>query len=62
MVATLGILFSQLGFSLDAIGPIVAVDIFIVNISGVVGMIVRDCELIDISHKMNFIEQENKNG
>ncbi len=62
MVATLGLLFTQLGVNVDAIGPIMASNIFIVNISGVFGMIVRDCELIDISHKMNFIEQENKNG
>lgn len=57
MVATLSILFSQLGFSLGAIGPICAVDIFVVNISGVVGMIVRDCELIDVAHQMNFVHE-----
>lgn len=54
MVATMSILLTQLGFSLDAIGPMTICDIFIANISGVVALIVRDCDLIDLSRQVKI--------
>ena len=49
IIATMTLLLTQLGFSLDSIGLMMASSIFIVNISGVIGMIVRDCDLYDMS-------------
>ena len=49
IIATMTLLLTQVGFSLDSIGLIMAASIFIVNISGVIGIIVRDCDLYDMS-------------
>lgn len=49
IIATMTLLLTQVGFSLDSIGLIVAASIFIVSISGVISMIVRDCDLYDLS-------------
>jgi len=54
MIATLTILLTQLEFSLEAIGFIMIADIFIVNISGVIGLIIRNCDLLDLSRKIKF--------
>ena len=51
VVAMLGLLLTQLGFSLDAIGTMMLADIFVVNISGVPTVIIRDCDLLDLSYK-----------
>jgi len=49
IIATMTLMLTQFGFSLDSIGLMMASSIFIVNISGVVGIIVRDCDLYDLS-------------
>ena len=49
IIATMTLLLTQFGFSLDSIGLMMASSIFIINISGVIGMIVRDCDLYDLS-------------
>ena len=49
IIATLTLLLTQFGFSMDSIGIMMASSIFIINISGVVGIIVRDCDLYDLS-------------
>ncbi len=49
IIATMTLLLTQFGFSMDSLGLIMASSIFIVNISGVVGIIVRDCDLYDLS-------------
>ena len=51
VIAMLGILLTQLGLSLDAIGTMMVADIFVVNISGVPTVIIRDCDLLDLSYK-----------
>ena len=54
MVATLSLLLTQLGFPLDAIGPIAISDIFTINFSVAAALIVRDCDLFDFSHKVKL--------
>jgi len=54
MVAMLGLMLMQLNISLDAIGTIMVADIFVVNISAIVSLIVRDCDLLDLSHKVKW--------
>ena len=54
MVATMSILLTQFELSLDAIGAITICDIFVANISGVVALIIRDCDLLDFSHKVKI--------
>ena len=54
MIATMSIFLTQLGFSLDAIGAITICDIFVANLSGVVALIVRDCDLLDLSKKVKI--------
>lgn len=49
MVALLGILLTQLDISLDAIGTIMLADIFVVNVSGIAQLIIRDCDLLAFS-------------
>ncbi|MBR5913403.1 MAG: cation:dicarboxylase symporter family transporter [Selenomonadaceae bacterium] len=58
MIATLTLLFVQLGFSPDAIGPITIADIFVVNLSGVVALIIRDCDLVDLSHQVKLSDEK----
>lgn len=53
-IAILSLLLTQLDLSLDAIGIIVASDIFIVNFSGVISLVIRDCNLFDLSHKIKI--------
>ena len=54
MVATLTLLFTQLDLSLDAIGAVTIADIFVVNLSGVVALIIRDCDLFDLAQKIKL--------
>lgn len=56
MVAMLSLMLTQLGISLDAIGTIMIADIFVVNISGIVSLIVRDCDLLDLSKKVTWVD------
>lgn len=49
IIATMMLLLTQFGFSFDSIGLMIAANIFIANISGVVGIIIRDCDLFDMS-------------
>lgn len=49
IIATMTLLLTQFGFSMDSIGLMMASNMFIVNISGVVGIIVRDSDLFDLS-------------
>ena len=41
IIAMMSLLIAQLGLSMDALGMIMAANIFVVNISGVIGLIVR---------------------
>ena len=54
IVAVITLLLNHFGFSLDAIGLIMVADAVVVNASSVFGMLVRDCELYDVSHEINF--------
>lgn len=54
MIATMTLLLNQLEFSLDAIGMIMIADIFIVNTSGVISLIIRNCDLLDFSKKIKL--------
>ena len=56
MIATLSLLLTQMNFSLDAIGSIAIADIFTVHFSIVAALIIRDCDLFDISHKVKLSE------
>lgn len=56
MVATLSLLLTQMGFSLDAIGSIAVADIFTIHFSIVAALIIRDCDLFDVSHKLKLAE------
>ena len=51
MVAMLGLMLTQLGIPLDAIGTIMIADIFVVNVSGIVTLIIRDCDLLDLAYQ-----------
>ena len=53
IIATMMLLLAEFGLSADSIGLIIAANIFVVNISGVVGIIVRDCDLYDMSRTKN---------
>ena len=56
MVAMLGLMLMQLDIPLDAIGTIMVADIFVVNLSGVVTLIIRDCDLLDLSKKIAWVD------
>lgn len=60
ILATLGILFTQMGLSLDAIGSIFAANLLVANPSGAFSTIIRDCELIDVAHYLKVV-QDDKN-
>lgn len=54
MIATMTLMLTQIGLPLEAIGPMTLTDVFVVNLSGVITLIVRNCDLIDVSHKVSF--------
>ena len=56
MVAMLSLMLIQLNISLDAIGTIMVADIFVVNLSGIVTLIIRDCDLLDLSKKVKWVD------
>lgn len=49
MIAMYGLLAVQIGVSLDAIGAMMIADIFAANLSGVISLIIRDCDLLAFS-------------
>ena len=53
-IAILTMLLTQLGFSLEVLGTLIIADGFINNVSGVFGMLARNCEIFDISHEVKF--------
>ena len=54
IIAIMSFMLAQLGFPMDSLGMIMTANVFLVNISGVIGLIVRDCDLYDFSHKVNL--------
>ena len=52
MIATMTLLLTQLDFSLDAMGLIMIADIFVINMSGVISLIIRNCDLLDFSRTL----------
>ena len=60
-IASFTILLNQLGFSLDVIGTMMIADIFTVNLASLFGMVARNCELFDLSHKISFHSGVNDN-
>ena len=54
MVAIMSLLLTQFGFSLESIGAMTLSDLFTVNISCAVALIIRDCDLFDLSHKIKL--------
>lgn len=54
MMAMATLLLTQINFSVDAIGVIMVLDIFASQISGVIELIIRDCNLVDFSRKIDF--------
>ena len=53
-IAGFTILLTQLGFSTDAIGQMVLMDVFTINASSLFGMVARNCEFYDLSHQVTF--------
>ena len=51
------ILLTQLNFSTDVIGQMVLADVFTINASALSGMIVRNCEIYDLSHQVTFSDK-----
>lgn len=54
IVAIMSILLTQLGFSLESIGPMMLSDLFTVNFACAAALIIRDCDLLDLSHKIKI--------
>ena len=53
-IATFTILLTHLGFTQDAIGPLMIADVFVVNLSSLFGIVMRNCEIYDLSHQVKF--------
>ena len=53
-------MLSQLNLPVDTVGALMMADVFIVNLSAAVVMITKDCELIEIAHKMNYIDKQGE--
>ena len=53
-IATFTILLAHLGFTQDAIGPLMIADVFVVNLSSLFGIVMRNCEIYDLSHQVKF--------
>lgn len=52
IMAIYAVLFNQLGLPLDSIGMLMIANVFIVNMSSLMSLIIRDCELIDIYREL----------
>ena len=53
IIAFMSLMIAQMGFSMDCLGMIMTANIFVVNISGVIGIVVRDCDLYDFDKKLS---------
>ena len=53
-IAGFTMLLTQLGLSTETIGYMMINEVFIINLSSLFGMILRNCELFDLSHQVNF--------
>ena len=53
-IATFPILLTHLGFTQDAIGPMMVANVFTINLAALFGMVARNCELYDLSHQVKF--------
>lgn len=53
-IAGFMILLNQLGFSVDAIGQMMIADVFTINMASLFGILARNCEIFDLSHKVKF--------
>lgn len=59
MIAMMTLLLTQMNLSVDAIGLIMIANIFLTQISGVIELIIRDCNLLDLSHKIRMMDTPN---
>jgi Na+/H+-dicarboxylate symporter len=50
-------ILGQLNLPTDSIGFLMMASVFVLNFSSAGSMIIRDCELIDVSHKVNLDKQ-----
>ena len=56
-------ILQQMNLPLDAIGPLIIAGVFCINIPAAMSIIIKNCELIDIAYKLNYIDNtEGKNG
>lgn len=53
-LAVFTMLLTQMGFTQDAIGPMMVADVFTVNSMSFFGMFIRNCEFYDLSRQVNF--------
>ncbi len=53
-IAGFTVLLTNLGFSTEAIGVMMINEVFIINASSLFGMVLRNCELFDLSHQVIF--------
>lgn len=54
LVAIMTLLLTQLNFSLESIGAMTLSDLFTINLSCAAALIIRDCDLLDLSHKVKI--------
>lgn len=54
-------LLQQINLPNDALGSLMLATVFVLNVSAASSTIIRDSELLDFAHKMNYLERENKN-
>lgn len=52
IMAIYAIIFKQLGLPFDSIGMLMVSAVFVVNVSSVMSMLIRDCELMDIASEI----------
>ena len=53
-IATFTILLTHLGFTQDAIGPMMVADVFTINLASLFGIVMRNCEIYDLSRQVKF--------
>lgn len=54
IMAIYAILLTQLNIPSEGIGLLIMANVFVVNFSSGMSMLIRDCELMDFSHQVNF--------
>ena len=54
MIAIMSLLLTQMKFSLDSLGSIALSDLFTINFSCAVALIIRDCDLYDLSQRLKL--------